>query len=286
MITLKRDDIEVVVDPENGARVTSFRFQGVHIFYPPVDGGRGGCFPLVPWSNRIRDGVLDMGGKELKLPATEDGARHAIHGHGRWVSWKQQDGEESYAHLVYEHKAGDYRWPFSYRAVQAVSVEGGALFIGLSLTNTDDKPMPAGLGLHPYFPASRKTDLTFRAKSHWPPLQAGKFPQEAKAISWNLDRSKGGPLPPGLDEGFGEWERKARVAWGGGEPMVQMEASPGLNHLIVYTPTDRDYFCAEPVSHVIDGHNLQRRGVLGTGARELQPGEEWNEGVVFNVAVK
>ncbi|HEY9567419.1 MAG TPA: hypothetical protein VIR38_04970, partial [Thalassobaculum sp.] len=58
---LSAGDLEAVVEPTFGGRITAFRRQGVDLFTPIAEGPRdparaagGGCFPLVPWTNRIR----------------------------------------------------------------------------------------------------------------------------------------------------------------------------------------------------------------------------------------
>ena len=45
--------------------------------------GRGQV--LVPWPNRLEDGVYDFDGESYQLPLNELAARNAIHGLVRWV---------------------------------------------------------------------------------------------------------------------------------------------------------------------------------------------------------
>src|SRR3546814_6480209 len=83
---LSAGDLEAVVEPTFGGRITAFRRQGVDLFTPIAEGPRdparaagGGCFPLVPWTNRIRDGRLQADGRALALTATETGTSSDEH---------------------------------------------------------------------------------------------------------------------------------------------------------------------------------------------------------------
>jgi hypothetical protein len=59
-------------------------------------------------------------------------------------------------------------------------------------------------------------------------------------------------------------ERRARLA---------IEAGPPRDHLVVYTPPGRAFFCVEPVSHVTDAFNLAAAGRTDTGTLVLTPSE-------------
>ena len=56
----------------------------------------------------------------------------------------------------------------------------------LALTNRDHRPMPAGMGLHPYFPKSPGTILTFDATGLWPadaPERSASAPGRSSPVS-------------------------------------------------------------------------------------------------------
>ncbi|NQW11096.1 MAG: aldose 1-epimerase [Alphaproteobacteria bacterium] len=279
-ITLVAGACEAVVEPGYGGRITAFRHGGVDLFVPIADGSRdlgvslsGGCFPLVPWSNRLRDGALSAGDRTIRLPATEDGRPHAIHGHGWRRCWTVLDRGEGYLAMAFAHPAGEEGWPWTYAAEQRVTLSPDGLAIALSVTNRGDTPMPVGLGLHPYLPRAADTWITFEAATAWPPVEAAIFPTGAAPLPAGLDARDGIPLPLGLDQGFGGWGGVARVDWPDRGRALTVTADPALRHLIVYTPPDRPFFCVEPVSHAIDAANLAARGVSGTGHRTLAAGE-------------
>ena len=67
--------------------------------------------------------------------------------------------------LAIEHEADD--WPWAWRAEQRFTLSDHGLRIDLELVNTDRRPMPAGLGLHPYFPGTAATRLRAGTKAVW-----------------------------------------------------------------------------------------------------------------------
>ncbi len=290
-VILRSGPLEAVVDPAAGARITAFRYAGTDLFTPternyadPGKLGSGGCYPLVPWSNRIRDGELKFGADILHLPATEPGRRHAIHGHGLRRKWHGESSADT-ATLGFDHPAGEEGWPWGYTCRQTVSVSATEMRVALSMTNQGPTAMPVGLGLHPYFPARADTRVQFATESAWPPVEDGKFPTGPAAVPASVDRRNSGPIPRGLDQGFGGWDGQARIVWPDVGLALTLSAPPPLSHLIVFTPTDRDFFCLEPVSHAIDATNLSGRGVDGTGHRILEAGETLSAETVFTVEV-
>jgi aldose 1-epimerase len=293
-ITLNAGAVSAVVEPAFGGRITAFRHGGTDVFAPvPADGSRDlaapascGCFPLVPWSNRIRDARLTLGDDTLTLPVTEPSAGHAIHGHGLRRAW-MAEGDGTRARLHYAHAAGAEGWPWPYRASQVVSVDDDGMTVTLAVANAGEGAMPVGLGLHPYFPRTAGTRLTLPVETSWPPTEADKFPVAGgQPVPPTLDRREPGPVPMGLDQGFGGWSAPVRIAWPEQGLALTMSGEGPLDHLIVYTPTHRDYFCVEPVTHAIDAANLsENQGLAGTGHRLLAAGGELSVTLRFRVEV-
>src|SRR5205085_895702 len=116
-----------------------------------------GSFPLVPFAGRIAEGQFDFAGRQIRLPPNLAGETDAIHGQGWRNPWQVAGHETSTAALVFDHPAG--AWPWDYRAEQTFTLRPNALIQRLSVTNTSREPMPAGLGVHPYFPRDHETRL-------------------------------------------------------------------------------------------------------------------------------
>ncbi len=122
-------------------------------------------FPLVPYSNRIRDGRFLFGGRAVALPLNRPPERHSIHGHGWQAAWRAPETSASAALLEYRHPAD--AWPWAYRATQRFTLTPAWLRVELTLANESDSPMPAGLGWHPYFPRTPHTTITASVRAMW-----------------------------------------------------------------------------------------------------------------------
>ncbi|MCR9072763.1 MAG: aldose 1-epimerase [Alphaproteobacteria bacterium] len=297
-LILSSGAVSAVVEPAFGGRISAFRHGGRDLFAPIPEGGArdldapasGGCFPLVPWSNRIRDARLRLRGDTVELTPTELPAGHAIHGHGLRRIWGAEQ-EGGTVRMLYTHDAGVQGWPWSYRASQTVSVDQDGMTISLSVTQSGSEgqssAMPVGLGLHPYFPRTGGTQVTLPVETAWPPTEADKFPvQGGHPVPLEQDLGRAAAVPLGLDQGFGGWSRTAEICWPDRGLALTMTGKGPLEHVIVYTPTQRDYFCLEPVTHAIDAANLsENHGVTGTGHLMLAAGEELSVSLRFTVKV-
>ena len=62
-----------------------------------------------------------------------------------------------------------------------------------------------------------------------------------------------------------------------------LQLSSSLEHLVVYTPQDKDFFCVEPVSHVSNA--IHMADPLAHGLRSLAPGESTEAWMQLDVKV-
>ena len=213
VIRLSDGILNVEILPEAGGRVSAFWSEAegerTDWFVPrPHSGtaGRGstswGSFPLVPFSNRIRDGRFVWNGEEHRIAVTEKNVPHAIHGHGRAVPWNVDALSDTSATLSYAHPGDD--WPCSYRARQVFDLAGGTFGISMELENTGPTCMPGGLGHHPYLPWRNGPVLTSSFGSIWPAVD-GVLPAGPEVVPEGVDFSspRGRALPRRLDTGFG-----------------------------------------------------------------------------------
>jgi aldose 1-epimerase len=275
-IELRHGPHAVTLRPDLGGRVVRWTADGRDVFarfrarespgwaFPP-----GGCFPLVPWSNRVRDGLLRHAGHDRLLTPNPLERGHAHHGHGVYAAWGWTPSAEG-GTMTLEHPAGGDGWPWPYRAEQDVRLGDHGLSLRLRLTNRAAEPMPCGLGWHPYFPAG--AELGFTAAAYWPSAE-GPFPTGPRPLPPELRRDRPAPPPPGLDTGFSGWDGRARLRWPDGGADLRLHASGGLDHVLLYTPPDRDWFCFEPVSHAVGAMHLPDPAAAGW--RTLAPGATW-----------
>src|SRR3546814_355857 len=139
--------------------------------------------------------------------------------------------------------------------------------------------MPAGFGLHPYFPKRPGVRLTARLDHVWR-CDETKLPVERVPLAE-------GPPPSldveGLDNCFGGWDGRATIACPSQAPSLGIEADGAFGHLVIYVPSGEDHFCVEPVSHANDAVHLAARGTAGTGLRTLAQNESLNGTIRFRV---
>jgi aldose 1-epimerase len=149
--------------------------------------------------------------------------------------------------MWFEHPRGP--WPWRYRAEQTVSLESGQLRVTLSILNLDSEPMPAGIGLHPYFVRPHGLWLNACTGGRWATLPGETgLPHARDAAPEDLGA-------PGHDHCFFGWDRRAEIG-AGDDLAISLTATPALGNLVIYTPPDEGYFCVEPVSHVNNAVNM------------------------------
>jgi aldose 1-epimerase len=187
---------------------------------------------------------------------------------GWTASWAIADCTASSAQLELDYRALD--WPWSFRAVQHISVESDVLVLRLALTNLDREAMPAGLGQHPCFPRPAGTVLTSAAHSVWLNGATG-LPERRIAVppQWRFDAGHTLDAQE-LDHVFDGWNREAALRWPDGAG-VRITASAAARFLVVYSSAAQELICLEPVTHMTDAVNRPEAPQI-TGYRLLSPG--------------
>jgi aldose 1-epimerase len=236
----------------------------------------------VPFSGRIADARFAFRGRTYTLSRNFPPEPHAIHGHGWQNPWRVLHVDGDSAELGFEHEVAGT--PLCYRARQSFRLADDGLVVGIGVTNAGDGPMPAGIGLHPYFVRTPGVTLRTEVDHVWL-ADARNVPERCVPVpdEWDFTAA---PRVASLrmDNGFGGWSGEATIRWPESGLTLAIEADPVFRHLVVYVPPGRDFFCVEPVSNANDGFNLFERGVEGTGVRVLEPGEGLGGEVRFRVA--
>lgn len=230
-----------------------------------------GCYPLVPFSNRIDHGRFGFGGRTIVLPPHPQAAPHAMHGHGCVSAWTVTARTDAAIRIEYRHAPDS--WPFAYQAAQDIALDAEGLLVTIRLTNLAAEPMPAGLGLHPFFDYLPGTRLHFRATGHWL-AHADFLPYAHKPLPAELDFAAGREVGgEEINQSFDGWDGRALIRWPVRPEILAIQAEAVLGHLILHRPPVLPYFCVEPVSHVTNAFNLAAAGHQNTGMRILAPGE-------------
>jgi len=240
------------------------------------DAGAMACFPLVPYSNRIRDGRFAFAGRTVTLPTSPDDPHHE-HGHGWRRPWAVGRHESSTVVLRYRHAADS--WPWSYEAEQVISLADGSLGITISLRNLSDTPMPAGFGLHPYFPSTPWTHVQAPVSGMWE-TDADILPTRHVLPPAGANPTTGFDVSEtDFDTVFTGWTGRARICWPEHGRQLEIEAEVPLDFLVLYTPPGEPFFCAEPVTNITDAFN--RDAGIDTGRIVLAPGQMRSASVRF-----
>ena len=243
----------------------------------------GAGIVLVPWPNRIRDGVWTHDGVEHRLAITEPARNNAIHGLLRYTEYTPMAHERDSVTLsakIYPQ--------LGYPYLLATAVHYELVADGLQVThyveNLGAEPAPVAIGAHPYLKIGGVPtgDLTLRldATSHIEVddrlVPVGEIPVEG--TEWDLREGRRvGDLE--LDDAFGE------LAVHDGQVLHTLTAPDGRSVSIradeefeyVQVFTTRRFpgedgavaIAIEPMTAPADAFNN------GRGLRWLGPGEEW-----------
>ncbi|MGA8170772.1 MAG: aldose 1-epimerase [Methylocystis sp.] len=227
------------------------------------------CWPLLPYSNRIDHGRFVFHGREHRLPSNRPAAPHALHGVGWRSAWRVVAAEASACAIALDHAANE-DWPFSFSARQSFTLNDDGLTIVTSVTNSDHRSMPYGLGQHPYIVRPPGTRLYAQVDGVWM-TDAAVLPTEHADLPPEWDLRKGCSLDDiFLDNCFDGLEGAVRVVWPDGRELA-ITGSDNLRFLIVYNPSRVNFFCVELVSHMPDAFNRAARGQIGAGFAVLRP---------------
>ena len=235
------------IDPARGGRVSAFTIAGLDLVVSEApDPLEWGCYPMVPWAGRVREGRFSWKNRSFQLPLRRP--PHAIHGTVLDRSWHALPESQSL-----EVSLGD-EWPWSATARSEFSMTEGRFDWKLTVS-AKERPMPAMLGWHPWFrkhlaDGSHST-LEFDADSMYVRDAAG-IPTGARSS----------PPPGPWDDCFAGLHSPPRISWSNG---MVLEVSSTCDHWVIYNQPEHAV-CVEPQSGPPDAFNQ------GTGTA-VRPGE-------------
>ena len=248
------------------------------------------CFPLIPFSNRIAWGRFSFGGETFQLARNFGDHPHTIHGNAWQREWAVTRQTGSEAELVLAHDPatdptavdGECHWPYKYKATLLYALKPDELDVTITVTNSDPRDQPVGLGLHPYQPRTPETSLAFRAGSVWhtgaDSLPDARLPVEGP---WSFEPGRV-IAGPALDNCYAAWTGRAEITRPEHGIHVTIAGDDLFRHLVVYTPDGKPYFAVEPASNMTDAIN-HRDTVPDHGLRVLHPGDTLQRQVRFTV---
>jgi aldose 1-epimerase len=261
--------IELEVVPAIGARLHRLRVFGHDLLRTPDDPQRHvddpwywGSYPMAPWCNRVAAGPATVASRAIDLPATfPDGT--AIHGQVARRPWAVEDDG------VFRIRGGGDGWPWPYEVEQRVAIAGERLTIALRLTNRAADPMPAGIGIHPWFRAPLRVAIAGDA------VHRSNLATEAHPVpvSGAYDRRRLAPMPADLDATWADLaEPPVVLDWPAAGIGATMTVAAPTRFIVAASPIGIDAVAVEPQTHAPDGI---RRLVAGEpGALTLLAPEE------------
>ena len=237
-VVLTRDEATLTVDPSAGGRIASLVLRGREVLV--TDGASPlwwGCYPMVPFAGRIRDGRFLFRGRAYQLPLTMP--PNAIHGTVFDRAWQVTFRGEDRVEL--ESELGP-DWPFRGRVTQAIVLVPGGLEATLTVEATD--AMPVVLGWHPWF--RREVDgiaaeLDFEAHAMYARDSSG-LPTGATIP----------PTPRPWDDAFTDIVIPPRLTWPG---VLRLDLRSTAPFWVVFDERD-DAICVEPQTAPPDAFNL------------------------------
>jgi aldose 1-epimerase len=285
-IRLSAGTLEAILLPEIGGSVARFDIrkadERISIFRPAPKHCRNvlqmGCFPIVPFANRIRGSSFAFRGRTITLSPNMPSEAFALHGQGWLAPWVVRIAEAGRAVLEFEHRPGE--WPWHYRAQQSFDLDPGVLEIGLSCRNLSRDDMPCGLGLHPYFPCSPKTVLDAYATGVWT-IDEAILPVNRIAPQGRYDLAQTLICGRNLDNGYDEWDGKATLFWPEHNMRAGIQAQ--TTRLQIYAPAEGHVVVVEPVTNANAALNAAESAWPSLGINVLKPSEEMQVTVRFEV---
>jgi aldose 1-epimerase len=245
---------------------------------------KSASFPLIPWSNRIKDAHFRFLDKDYALqPNTPEGT--AIHGVVRKLPCKVSEANSERIALHFD--SSDYEnvnFPFRFSAQIVYSVVGSDFIIETSLKNEDTQLMPGGFGHHPYFlrtlgSPDNAVSLEIPCGSQFRLVNQLAYEAPIPLADPHIDFRILRPLAPEQYDAITDdvlthrcGDSPVRFVYPNGIE-IQLVSDPIFKHIVLYAPKEKPFFAVEPVTNTNDGFNLYERGIPDTGVFILQPGQ-------------
>jgi aldose 1-epimerase len=294
-LTLANDTWRVEVTPAHGATLAcgQIRRDGewLDVLRPTPLESRAvapdtASYPLIPWSNRIRDGLLTWRGTTHRLRPWP-GTTTPMHGTAFEFPWEVDTSGPDRAALVFDSRPfSGVNFPWDFTATIEYRLEGTRLMVSTTVTNVDDETFPVGFGHHPYFVRrplvngmgrGPEAELLVACSSAYP-LEDALATGPAELVDARVDFRARRALGKAFVDDCLTCRMPGPVATVLYPDVVKliMEADEIFSHVVVYIPVGQEFFAVEPVTHANDALTLHAKGIPDLGVRELDPGQTVN----------
>jgi aldose 1-epimerase len=295
IITLENDDWQAGILPGTGASLAYARAKHnggwVDVLRPTAEAdyrnpSQCSSFVMLPWCNRIRDGVLRFNGKAHQLRTSpEDGT--ARHGDVRGRAFQVTERSGTAATLTIDSRTQPtMNWPFPFVAEITYRLDGDSFVWEIRLTNVGTEAMPAGFGHHPYFVRPTTSPMLQIPSESMFELIDSMAINAPIPIAPRLDFRNRRTLPvEKIDDilTHSDSSLPVRISYAGGIAL-EFYSDALFEHWVLYAPENMPYFAVEPMTNVSDGFNLYEKSVPGSGVFVLEPGETVGASVHLDIA--
>lgn len=247
-VVIGGDELEVELLPEVGGRIHRIRAFGHDLLRTPAridiyrhEGFFWGAYPMAPWCNRAPPGPQPVAGRTTDLaPNFVDGS--AIHGLVAGLAWERLAPE------VLGAEVDDPAWPWRFAVRLEAAVDGATLLLHYRLDNRADAPMPAGLGLHPWFRGPIQVSLPARSVYR----SNADSPVAPEAVAGHFDLATRAEPAAGLDATWVDLDEPVvELAWpdAGMVARLSVETSAPAVLVALASPAALGAVAVEPQTH-------------------------------------
>jgi aldose 1-epimerase len=193
------------------ASIREFRIGGAELTEPYGEFSTppfGDGIVLVPWPNRVEDGIWKLNGVTQQLDLTEPDKHNAIHGLLRNAAYRvieQSDGEVTLGATVFPQ----HGYPFLLETSVRHELTDDGMTVTHRITNESDEPAPVAIGSHPFFQlgdvATDDLTLTVHAGTRFPVDERLNPSAEIPVDGTDYDLRAGRKVSDlNLDDAFGD----------------------------------------------------------------------------------
>ncbi|GAA4143707.1 aldose 1-epimerase family protein [Leifsonia shinshuensis] len=266
------------------AGIRTLRYGGADIVEPfPEDATPPSAdgIVLMPWPNRVKDGVWELDGVPQRLALTEPALGNASHGLLRYRPYtlvERSDSAVTQAATIYP-EAG---YPFILDTTVTHELDTEGLTVTHTVTNRGDRSAPVAIGAHPYLrigdvPATQLR-LTVHAGTRFETDDRLNVTGEAPVAGTRFDLSEGTVVADlDLNDGFGDLRAPAEHVLAAPDGRtVTLWGDASFAYVQVFT--HRAFATKEPgeVALAVEPMTAPANALnTGQGLHWVEPGETW-----------
>ena len=217
--------------------------------FDPFQWPKAGAFPMLPFTNRLRNARLNWGSKDLRI-TPQQGQPHALHGIGHRRPWKVVKTSAHALTLSLDHELPDADWPWSFAAEMRYVLSLAGLQVCISVRNTSFVEVPVALGWHPFMPLAAPVDAPPRAVKLLAVQSHDMSPDglSRAALSMKNGETRQFELNTRTPQTtvYEGWDGQLLISADSTHSLCL--SSPNASHLVLHVPVGRSYLCAEPVT--------------------------------------